>query len=99
SPARPRPPAETGAARSAAPDGSRSCRMRHTWSVLLGSRGRNAVEVALERVEASLPPAPVGLEPGVELGERSVLERVDAPLGLSPCHHEPGVAQDTQVLG
>src|SRR6185369_16742833 len=58
-----------------------------------------AVQVTLQRVEVAGPPVEVGLQPFVELLERSRCEVVDALLRGDPAGDEAGVPEHLQVLG
>jgi len=54
--------------------------------------------MALERVEAGDPVAPVGLEPGVELEKRLRPKLVKAPLRVGVRFNEAGLLEHPQVL-
>src|SRR5262245_54569169 len=55
--------------------------------------------MAFEGIEVAVPQAPVGLEPFVELPERTGFDAVDALLGSGPAGHETRLAQHLEVLG
>jgi hypothetical protein len=57
------------------------------------------VKVAFEGVEAVGPEAAVGLEPGVELGQRLRLQLIPAPLPFGANPYQPGLPKHPQMLG
>ena len=66
--------------------------------VLLCRGAELVLQTPLERIEPALPQLPVGLEPGVELGQRLGVEGVDPALGLGVRDDETGITQHAQVL-
>jgi len=59
----------------------------------------NAVEVAFERVDVSVPEATERSEPGVDFRERFRSDSIDASLSIDSCLHEAGIAQHPEVFG